>query len=427
MKRTTKVLAVLFVVLFGASACEQIRPEPDKMPPSADKGPQFADARTAQSFKIEMFAKLDRADPPLFDPFNPEGPGQQYAFYDMKLSDGSDGLPAGIYSTTGPFPLERSSRILHVDKSRKIKVYAEGFQGSNAIVLGGGKLKTNGGFLVTEPVTSSIRYVSREPSAQFATLSKFRRRGPRSLSEVVHPADADNGAVRPTGLAVGRDIFAEGPNSRRLVLYMTDFNMGDSWSRQTAKILRIPLAEDGALRVTESPGIVAEIPVPRLPGVPDSSIAGVSSAKALFFDDGGLFANGQPALLAATFSIPSLDLTDQPPGKLDNIYAITPGSQGPNVTAIAKGFDGTMFPAMAPAGSAFANGLYVPTLGTPSKAPNGGIFTVAPGGRTTTFIENVNATSVVFDSKGVLGVADSMYFATFDPYQPGVIWQVSPR
>lgn len=427
MKRTVYAFAVMFIVLFGASACE-IKPVRDGAPPMAVKTPIFANEKFAKSFKIEMFVQLEAVDPPLFDPFDPNGPGQQFAFYDLELSDGSDGLPAGIYATTGPFPKDRSNRIFHIDKSRKVNVYAKGFQGSNALVLSGGKLNLDGGILVTEPQTSSIVYVPRDPSKKIETLVTFPRRGPESLSEIVHAADSNPLAVRPTGLTVGTDIFVEGPNSKRLVLYMTDFNMSDAWSRNRAKVLRIPLAEDGALSVTESPGIVAEIPILQFSGAPDSVIAGISSAKALLFDDGGVMSGGQPALLVVTFSIPSLAITDQAPGKLDKIYALTAGSQGPTVTTISKGFDGAMFPAMPTgANTAFRQGLYVPTLGTASKSPNGGIFIVEPGGRTTTFIENVNASSVMFDPTGVLGVADSMYIATFDPYEPGIIWQVSPR
>ena len=426
MKRTTKILAVLSVVLLGTSACET-KPSRDGAKTPTVETPIFADARYAKNFKIEMFVQLKPVVPPLHDPFDPNGPGQQFAFYDMELSSGADGLPPGIFATTGPFPLDRSNRIFHIDSKRNVNVYAEGFQGSNALVLSGGKLDLDGGILVTEPQTSSIVYLSSAPSLQIETLVKFPRRGPESLSEIVHPADANTLAVRPTGLVVGPDIFVEGSNSTRQVLYMTDFNMSDAWSRKQAKVLRIPLADDGGLSVTESPGIVAQVPVHQFPGAPESTIAGIASAKALLFDDGGFYTNGQPALLVVTFAIPSLGLTDIPPGKLDKVYALTAGNQGPQITTISKGFDGAMFPAMPPSGSAFAQGLYVPTLGTASKSPNGGIFIVEQGGRTTTFIENVNASSVMFDPKGVLGVADSMYISTFDPYEPGIIWQVSPR
>jgi hypothetical protein len=66
-------------------------------------------------------------------------------------------------------------------------------------------------------------------------------------------------------------------------------------------------------------------------------------------------------------------------------------------------------------------------LGTPSVRRNGAVSVLGDSGKVTEFMTNLNATSVIFDLEGVLGVANAMYVAAFDPYEPGVIWRVTPK
>jgi hypothetical protein len=134
------------------------------------------------------------------------------------------------------------------------------------------------------------------------------------------------------------------------------------------------------------------------------------------------------ALVVATFTIPSLQLTPDPPAGRDSIYAITPTANGSKVTLLAKGLDGIMFMKIAPGEEVYGHGVYVPTLGTPSTDHNGGVFVVRPGDTTPTpFLKNVKAASVAFDIDGTLGVKNALYVASFDPYQPGQIWRVTPQ
>ena len=160
-----KTSAVIAMLMAGTAAAQ-----PDREgPPQVGDFPKFATRALAESFQIRPFAWLEASDPPLFDPFNPDGPGQQFAFYDMELSDGSGRLPKGLFATTGPFPLERSNRIYFVSPEGEVEVFREGFAGSNGIVLGGELLELNGGFLVAESVTV-LRDIQPHLAAGSATV-----------------------------------------------------------------------------------------------------------------------------------------------------------------------------------------------------------------------------------------------------------------
>jgi hypothetical protein len=323
-------------------------------------------------------------------------------------------------------------------------------RGSNALVLAApvGKnitAATPRSLIVAEPLTSSIRSLSAQPTAAISTITNFTQLNLRpAVPTVKHPADDAPGTIRPTGLAVGPDMFAPALKLQadEQVLYMTDFNMSDAWSGSKAKVLRVPLSGNG------TPTVVAEIPVAELPGGKArmeelGRVAGISSAKAASCSASvrGVLApatieelrrDQKPnvpdgVLLVATFTIPSLQLTAEKPAGRDSIYAITPTGTGSKVTLFAKGLDGIMFMKIAPGEEVYGPGVYVPTLGTPSVDRNGGVFVVRPGDTTPVpFLKNVKAASVAFDIQGILGVKNALYVASFDPYQPGEIWRITP-
>jgi hypothetical protein len=359
-----------------------------------------AQPRVAVSgLKIELFAALDPVSPGLIDPMDPKGPGQQYAFYDLALSTGQNGFPPRLYASTGPFPRERGNRIFRIDSAGHVTVFRTGFNSSQQLVFTRGPYKALGGMLVSEPLTGRIRAVdpTKFPMATVATVTRN---------------------VIPRGLTFGRDVFPNRPDAKEEVLYV-EGETRDAPNR--ARILRVPAPPRVAAM-----SVVADFEVPKLPPAPRGQAGGMSCGKAAAFDDAGTFAQGVPGLIVSTFTITSVNLTDAPPPNLDRIYSITPSPAGPVTRTLASGLNGVMYIKLGPGDEVFGSDLYVPTLGTPSRAQNGSVLRLNPEGKLTTFIENIKATSIAFDIEGVLGVKRAMYVSEFTPYEPGRIWRVTP-
>lgn len=376
------------------------------VPQEAEPGPPVV---TNPNFTVTQFAALPMLDPGLEDPLCEEGQGQQYAMYSMVLSDGTRGFPKGLLATTGPFPGERSDRIFHFDEQGTSKVLVQGFAGSQQMIWTTGKYAQAGALLVAEPISGKIRTVL-EGGSQLGVLV--------DLSPVV-----------ASGLTMGPDIFG---GSGEEVLYVSDMsneegNKGGVW--------RVPPPGSG-----EEPSRVSDVPLAKLPDVAQQNNphlllkkgerkgnAGMSAADALLFDTTGDIA-GKPAILAFTFSVPSICLTTKGHVNLDGVYSISPGPGAP-IKPVAKGqgLNGLMFAAYGPDSGGFGKGIYIPMLGTPSGKRDGAVTVLEKQGNTSDFLTNIHATSVVFDKEGVLGVPNAMYVAAFDPYSPGVIWRVVPK
>ena len=140
-------------LVLGGSACREssAQPAPAKgpRPVTAEIVPKIADNK----LKIERFAAMPTQTPPIFDAMEPDGPGQQRAFWTMVLSDGSRGFPKGIIATTGPFPGARSDRIYHIDPKGTVNVLVDGLAGSQQVIWATGKYGKAGDLLVSEPIS----------------------------------------------------------------------------------------------------------------------------------------------------------------------------------------------------------------------------------------------------------------------------------
>jgi len=402
----------MFTVLFAASACE-FKPDRGGAPSTAAKGPRFADARFEKSFKIELFAALDPISPPLKDVFNPKGPGQQYAFYDLVLAKEATDILPGLYATSGPYPGPRGDRIFRIDAAGDITVFRKGFNSTSQLALTQGTQSTPiisaaykevaGAMLVAEPLTGGIRSV--DPlSMKLGTMAKV--------------------PIFPRGMTFGLDIFPNDPRNKKVVLYVEGEVLdvpgkGPGKGAGKGRVLRV-------LTNGDLPTLVAEFEIPKPPPAKGGRAAGAACGKSVLFDYRGTFAGGVPGLIVSTFTISSVELTPDPPLNLDVIYSITPSPDGPRIRKLATGLNGIMYIKLGPGGEVYGSDLYIPMLGTPNEAQNGAVMRLSPDGTLRPFLKNIKATAVAFDMAGVLGVKEAMYVSEFTPYKPGRIWRIVP-
>lgn len=417
--RAGAYLCALCLVL-GGSACRQTTAvtEPGKdhaiapRPVTADTLPKINDP----SFTVERFAVMPTETPAIFDAMDPDGPGQQRAFWTMVLSDGSQGFPKGILATTGPFPGVRSDRIYLIDPKGTVGVLLDGLAGSQQLIWATGKYRQAGDLLVAEPISGQIRAIGT---------------GGRKITVL-----ADLAPVVPSGLTIGPDIFGQTSDE---VLYATDLGQTPG----QGAVWRIP--PPGS---TEKPQKLSDVSLPKLPDsatpaaaaqllrARKGNYAGLSIVTSAVItrsaaQSRAANAGSAPSLLAFTWSISSLGLLNSEPlMNIDNVISITPGAGGLQGKAESKAIHGrlnaVMFPSFGPGSPTFGSSLYLPMLGSPSKDRNGSVAMVN-GDKRSDFITNLHATSVVFDDQGVLGVPGAMYVAAFDPYVPGEIWRVAKK
>lgn len=401
-------------LLITATACPPTGPKPpgrkgEPRPVTPEIVPKVAD----KALKVERVAVMPTEVPAIFDAMDPDGPGQQRAFWTMVISDGSQGFPKGILATTGPFPGTRSDRLYHIDPQGKVSVLMDGLAGSQQLIWATGKYREAGELLVSEPISGQIRAISE---------------GGRKITVV-----ADLAPVVPSGLTIGPDIMG---GTGEDVLYVTD--MGQT--PEAGAVWRVPPPGSG-----DKPQKVSDVPLPKLPDAATPATAG-RLLRARAGDYGGLTVakavacacrgtesmlaglGDQPSLMTFTWSISSMGLTDEPLMNVDGVVAISKdaGAVGMKSRLAHGRMNAIMFPSFGPGSSTFGSGLYVPMLGSPSKQRNGGV-TVVEGEKRTNFVTNLHATSVVFDEQGVMGEPGAMYVAAFDPYVPGEIWRVGKR
>ena len=89
------------------------------------------------------------------------------------------------------------------------------------------------------------------------------------------------------------------------------------------------------------------------------------------------------------------------------------------------GLNGVEILALGP-GAAFGSDLYVPTIGLNGLHGDGNLFIMSPDGKATPFIIHIDATSVAFDTDGILG--GGMFVGDFNEnLGAGKIWRIMPK
>jgi hypothetical protein len=339
-------LQVLVASLLGASLLLLL--PPGRVSASHEGVPKLADP---QRFQVELFVDFAQF-------------GRLKAFH-MRLSDGTQGFPIGLYVTSGPARDDRSDRLIRVDRFGKATVVREGLVSNEAMVFARGKYGR--GILVTEPLNQRILRITPRGDARVFAFAGTKPFG-------------------ATGLFYGADRN----------LYVTDFT--------GARVLRV--FRQGNTRV------FARIPLPSLgPGY----VAGPKGGGFGGFGGGGFGGGGA----GGNFLVSVFTGGPQPTG----LGAILTVSSSRAVRRIFSGMDGIEFIARGP-GGVFGQNLFVPTVGGSANG-DGGLYTMNRRRAVRPFMTGVDAVSVVFDTKRLLG--GGMFVADInDAGGAGKIWRVRP-
>jgi hypothetical protein len=285
--------------------------------------------------------------------------------FQLKLSDGKHGFRRGLYLTSGPSSDDRSNRLVFIDKRGTPTIARSGFASNETMVFAQGKYGK--GLLVAEPLKQRIVRIVRGQRAQvFANIG--------------------TPPFGPAGLVYGPDRN----------LYVTDFS--------GAKVLRVDAKGNGR--------VFATVPVP------DLGLGYVVGPKGSF---GGGDAGGGGA--GGTWLVSTFTAGPQRTGS-GAIYRIS--ARGRLLKAVFKGMDGIELIAPGPGGP-FGKRLFVPTTGGSANG-DGGLYTVdtKKGGNARAFLTGIDAVSVVFDTKGVLG--GGMFVSDINDNQgAGKVWWVRPK
>ena len=357
------ILIGLFLLLLTACTCDR--------GVSIPEGVVVPLAAEPNKFKVELFADLSDIYPPK------EG-RPEYKFLALTISNGEGGFKPGLYATAGPFPLPRGTEVYRIDRSGKVNVVVAGFESNESILFAHGQY--GDGMLVTEPRRGRIRHVLANPDGTGTLVPEpFAVVGDSSFGPIV--------------MTYGPDFMAKDPNKRQdEVIYATDYAGG--------QVLRLdPQGGDTVL---------ADISNPSGGGV-----------KAVIVDNSGRFGGG---LLVGTFSIAGLKRTNA-----DTITSVTfqDSPKGPVVSTsiVVAEFQGLELLTFGP-GGIFSQDLFVAEMGTAAYA-DGRVLTLSADGTLTTFLNNIDAASIVFDTEGILGGG---MFVSDLTNRAGVskIWRVTP-
>jgi hypothetical protein len=177
-----------------------------------------------QNFQLELFADLEQLE------------GYPRAFQ-VTITEGEDGFPAGLYVTSGPVKGSDSDRLFHIDTMGKVSVVKDGFSGVDSLIFANEQYGE--GMLLTEPW--GLRIVRLLPDGSLSTFAEL--------------------GTSP----VGPSIMEYDPQGS---LYVTDFGSGN--------ILRV--------KPEGSSEVFANVPLSR-----QGFLEGVNG---ILFDSSGLYGNG---------------------------------------------------------------------------------------------------------------------------------------
>ncbi|OPF19743.1 hypothetical protein B1L04_02870 [Microcystis aeruginosa KW] len=305
----------------------------------------------SHNFRVELYADLSAF-------------GRLKAF-SLNLTSGESGFPAGLYVATGPYPDDRSNRLLYINPSGQIIVVKDGLTSNFSSVFAKGNY--GNGIFIAEPETGKVLRLLPD-----GTITTFM--------------NLNTPQFGPATLAYGPDGF--------LFATVTDPTEG--------RIIRIH--PDGNNET------FAHIPLAK-------NFIGIESLSALTFNPStGGFITGIFAFDFSNQSIPS-----------NNNVIFSVSADGGTVTPLIQGQEELELFTFGP-GGAFGRDLFVAQLGKNPRPDRGSVYTlleVKPNQfELTEFMANIDATSVVFDTQSVLG--GGMFVTDFvQPINsPGKVWRV---
>lgn len=321
-------------------------------------------------YQIELFADFSSLTPPL-DAFQ------------MTITTGENGFAPGMYVTSGPAQRTLGNRLVRVNGDGSITVVKEGIRNAETLIFAKGAY--GDGMLIAEPFDQRIRRLLPD-----GTLTTF----------------AENASTPP----FGPSTFAYDSNG---VLYATDGASG-VLGKGSRDILQIN--PDGTTEV------FASIPESLFPQCSEcivqvhGALASASiNPETEQWQEGGGFVSG-------TFSV---SFPGTPGLGIDALYAVSLDGE---VTKLVDGLSGVELIELGPGGT-FGSDLYIGALGSfpvdEATRGNGGVYTLAADGTLNTFLTNINAIDVAFDTEGVLG--GGMFVTEGTNFNgPGRIWRITP-
>jgi hypothetical protein len=183
--------------------------------------------------------------------------------FQLTISNGSEGFPAGMYITSGPTDDERSDRLFFINKTGNVSVFASGFKSNEALIFA--KYKYGHGILVTEPLQQHIqRVLPNGISRSFTTLGTapfgpaVMTFGPDDFLYVTDPSSNNILRVYPDGK---QEIFSNfsnsqlGPSEVKGILYDKDGIFGNNFIISTFNIVELkPPQGDGGIYLVSPDG-----------------------------------------------------------------------------------------------------------------------------------------------------------------------------
>ncbi|ACB54649.1 hypothetical protein cce_5303 (plasmid) [Crocosphaera subtropica ATCC 51142] len=294
-------------------------------------------------FKVELFVDLASIDPDL-DAFQ------------LTISSGENGFPAGLYVTPGPSFLPGGNRLMRIDHAGTISIVTDQLNSAESMLFARGSY--GDGILISEPRDQRIRRLLSD-----GTLTTF----------------ASNISSSP----FGPPVLTYGPGG---VIFATDGSIGSD-SQASRDILQIN--SDGSSNVFASVSS-AIFPEPTLTTfIHRHKPAAYASINDLGqWQEGGGFVTG-------TFSLQ----TDGEATMNDALFLVNLDGTS---TLLVDGLSGLELIELGP-GGVFGSDLFVATEGSSFGNDDGTLFTLKPDGTLIPFLTNIDAIDVAFDTEGILG------------------------
>jgi len=321
----------------------------------------FVIPSASSAFGDPIMADPDNFDVELFFDFETV-PDRQKPFF-LLFADEEDGFPPGLYVTT-PFTGDDKLWRLEGKSLDDLFVVIDDLSNPEGLILAQGEYGE--GMFIAELTGFGISRVTPELTLEDFLLPDIPPFGPTQM------------AFTPEGILLAIDFFG---NS--LVMINPD---GTS-------------------------SVITAIPPPPTP------LAGVAAAKSTPI----VFTAASRTLYGADVLVGQFSITDATPDPLmdNSIFKIIGGEI---VGTLVSGLSGLESMTIGPGGS-FGDELYIAELGGDGNA-NGAVSIVTPEGIVIPFMSNIDAATVAFDTKGILG--GGMFVSDFnDGLGSGKIWHVT--
>jgi hypothetical protein len=203
-----------------------------------------------EKYKINLFADFS----------NIEGMPK---VFQLTISNGSNGFPAGMYITSGPTDDERSDRLFFINTTGNVSVLSSGFKSNEALIFAKGKY--GNGILITEPLQQHIQRILPSKIVNlFTTIGTppfgpaAMTFGPDDLLYVTDPSSNNILRVYPDGKYEIFTSFSHndfGNSVPKGILYDKDGVFGNNFIISTFNIVELePPQGDGGIYLVSPDG-----------------------------------------------------------------------------------------------------------------------------------------------------------------------------